>query len=242
MMETGWSARPVARQVGRSNLTVRSDESRFNLSSNDNRVRVWRPHGERFNATFALQRHTTPTAGVMVMGAIVYDTRPSLILIHDTLAAQWYFHDIRQPHVLPLLVGLSGAIFQQDNAQSHTKRMSQVCLRHTTTFPWPSRSPDLSPIEHILAHLRRGVGQPTSWVVEARLQQVGNEMSQDILRNLYASRAARIASCIRAKRVQILCCPQYNRPTVLCIACKSPKNETAPIQISAAPTPTELSE
>ncbi|GFX07693.1 hypothetical protein TNCV_4159621 [Trichonephila clavipes] len=47
-----------------------SDESRFNLSSNDNRVRVWRPHGERLNSVFALQRYTTPTAGVIVWGAI----------------------------------------------------------------------------------------------------------------------------------------------------------------------------
>ncbi|GFV09795.1 hypothetical protein TNCV_2598501 [Trichonephila clavipes] len=43
-----------------------SDESRFNLSSDDNRVRVWRPRGERLNPAFALQRHTAPTAGVMV--------------------------------------------------------------------------------------------------------------------------------------------------------------------------------
>ncbi|GFW71056.1 hypothetical protein TNCV_191471 [Trichonephila clavipes] len=39
-----------------------SDESRFNLSSDDNRVRVWRPRGEHLNPTFALQRHTAPRA------------------------------------------------------------------------------------------------------------------------------------------------------------------------------------
>ncbi|GFV03770.1 transposable element Tcb2 transposase [Trichonephila clavipes] len=42
-----------------------NDESRFNRSSDDNRVRVWRPCGERLNSAFVLQRHTTPTAGVM---------------------------------------------------------------------------------------------------------------------------------------------------------------------------------
>ncbi|GFX47324.1 transposable element Tcb2 transposase [Trichonephila clavipes] len=50
-------------------------ESRFNLSSNDNRVRVWRPRGERLNPAFALQRHTAPTAGVMLWGAMAYNTR-----------------------------------------------------------------------------------------------------------------------------------------------------------------------
>ncbi|GFY03265.1 transposable element Tcb2 transposase [Trichonephila clavipes] len=45
------------------NQVVFSDESRYNLSSDDNRVRVRRPGGERLNPAFALQRHT---AGVMV--------------------------------------------------------------------------------------------------------------------------------------------------------------------------------
>ncbi|GFX11898.1 uncharacterized protein TNCV_2996821 [Trichonephila clavipes] len=36
--------------------------------------------------------------------------------------------------------------------------------------------------------------------LEARLQQVLNEMSQDIIQNLYASMPDRIASCIRARR------------------------------------------
>ncbi|GFT16608.1 transposable element Tcb2 transposase [Trichonephila clavipes] len=119
MMEAGWSARRVARQLGRSDHVVRScwdqwiremsftrrqgsgcprqtsrredchivrnarvqptassaaiqaqvifsDESKFNHSNDDNRVRVWRPRGERLNPAFSLQLHTAPTAGVMV--------------------------------------------------------------------------------------------------------------------------------------------------------------------------------
>ncbi|GFW73738.1 transposable element Tcb1 transposase [Trichonephila clavipes] len=36
------------------NQAVFSDESRFNLSSNDNRARVWRSRSERVNPAFAL--------------------------------------------------------------------------------------------------------------------------------------------------------------------------------------------
>ncbi|GFW14276.1 transposable element Tcb2 transposase [Trichonephila clavipes] len=57
------------------NQIVFSDEFRFNLSSDDHRVCVWRPRGERLNPAFVLQRHTAPTAGVMVWGAIAYNTR-----------------------------------------------------------------------------------------------------------------------------------------------------------------------
>ncbi|GFS48876.1 transposable element Tcb2 transposase [Trichonephila clavipes] len=114
------------------------DESRFNLNSDDNRVRVWRPLGERLNPAFALQRHTTPTAGVMVWGAIAYNTRSLLVLIRGTMTAQWYVHDILQPHVLLLMQRLPKAISQQDNAGSHTARVSQDCFCTVTTLPWPA--------------------------------------------------------------------------------------------------------
>ncbi|KFM63304.1 Transposable element Tcb1 transposase, partial [Stegodyphus mimosarum] len=52
-----------------------SDESRFNLGSDDNRVRVWRARGERLNPAFAVQRHIAPTAGVMCNNRIVLTQR-----------------------------------------------------------------------------------------------------------------------------------------------------------------------
>ncbi|GFY08471.1 transposable element Tcb2 transposase [Trichonephila clavipes] len=48
----------------------------------------------------------------------------------------------------PFLNGLPGAILQQDDARSHTARVAQDFLRHFQTLPWPTRSPDLSPVEH----------------------------------------------------------------------------------------------
>ncbi|GFX50083.1 transposable element Tcb1 transposase [Trichonephila clavipes] len=141
-----------------------------------------------------------PTAGVMVWGAIAYNTRSLLVLISDIITAQRYVHDILQPHMLLLMQRLPEAIFQQDNAQPHTGRVSQDCFRIVTILPWPARSPDLSPIENIWNHLGRQVAHPTSLSkLEARLQQIWNEMSQDIIQNLYASTPDRIASCIRAR-------------------------------------------
>ncbi|GFW38857.1 transposable element Tc1 transposase [Trichonephila clavipes] len=45
---------------------VFSDESRFVLGTDDNRVRVWRRPGERYNSPHTVLRHTARTAGVMV--------------------------------------------------------------------------------------------------------------------------------------------------------------------------------
>ncbi|GFT26772.1 transposable element Tcb2 transposase [Trichonephila clavipes] len=137
------------------NQVAFSDESRCNLSSDDNLVCVGRPHGKRLNPAFDLQRLTTPTAGVMVWGAIAYNTRSPLVLISGTMT---------QPSDMPMtsnnhmcchshMQWLPGAIFQQDNARLQTARMSQDCLRTVTALTWPARSPDLSHIEHIWDHL-----------------------------------------------------------------------------------------
>ncbi|GFU60686.1 transposable element Tcb2 transposase [Trichonephila clavipes] len=45
---------------------VFSDESRFVLGTDDDRVRVWRRPGERYNSPHTVLRHTARTAGVMV--------------------------------------------------------------------------------------------------------------------------------------------------------------------------------
>ncbi|GFX18201.1 transposable element Tcb2 transposase [Trichonephila clavipes] len=188
------------RKVIQQSLEFKRRESRFNLSSDDNRVRVWRPRGERHNPAFDLQQHTFPTAGVMIWGVIAYNTRSPLVLIRGTMTAQKYVHGILQPHVLPLMQRLPGAIFQQDNSRPHTARVLQACLHGVTTLPWPARFPDLSPIEHIWDYLVWRIGHPTSLnELEDRLQQIWNEMSQDIIQNLYASMSDRIALCIRAR-------------------------------------------
>ncbi|GFW55492.1 hypothetical protein TNCV_118761 [Trichonephila clavipes] len=71
-MEAGWSA---------------SYESRLNLSSGDNSVHVGRPRSERLNPPFALQRHTTSTADVMIWSAIAYNAESPLVLIRGLMRA-----------------------------------------------------------------------------------------------------------------------------------------------------------
>ncbi|GFX94782.1 transposable element Tcb2 transposase [Trichonephila clavipes] len=81
------------------------------------------------------------------------------------MTAQRYVHDILQPHVLPLMQRLQGAIFQQDYARSHTARVllpflilpdSQICLQSS-----------------IYEIIWDGVEHPTSLnELEARLQQM----------------------------------------------------------------------
>ncbi|GFX01223.1 uncharacterized protein TNCV_4581891 [Trichonephila clavipes] len=89
------------------------------------------------------------------LGGIAYDSRSTLIVMRGTLTSQRYVDDILRPHVGPFLNGLPGAIFQQDYARPHTARVAQDFLRHFQTLPWPARSPDLSPVEHVWDQLKR---------------------------------------------------------------------------------------
>ncbi|GFV98354.1 transposable element Tcb2 transposase [Trichonephila clavipes] len=126
---------------------VFSDESRFVWGTDDNRVRVWRLPGERYNSPHTVLRHTARTACVMVWGAIAYDSRSTLIVMRGNLTGQRCVDDILRPHVGPFLNGLLGVIFQQDNARPHTARVAQDFLPTSfQTLPWPARSPDLFPV------------------------------------------------------------------------------------------------
>ncbi|GFU71822.1 transposable element Tcb2 transposase [Trichonephila clavipes] len=59
----------------------------------------------------------------------------------------WHVHDMH--HMCATHATAPMSHFQPDNARPHTARVSQDCLRTVTSLPWPARSPDLSPIEHI---------------------------------------------------------------------------------------------
>ncbi|GFX30459.1 transposable element Tcb2 transposase [Trichonephila clavipes] len=167
------------------NQVVFSYESRFNLRSDDNRVRVvWRPRAERLNLAFDLTttHHSHSWCdGMGCCSCIQYTVTPSIDpWRHDSPeVCPWHPETL----CVALMQRFPGAIFQQDNARPHTARVSQEFLRTVTTLPWLALSPDLYPIKHIWDHLGWRVGHPTSLIeLKARLQQIWNEMSQESYR------------------------------------------------------------
>ncbi|UYV67514.1 hypothetical protein LAZ67_5001032 [Cordylochernes scorpioides] len=182
---------------------VFSDESRFCLSSDSRRVRVWRRRGERSNPAANVERFTVRQRGIVVWGAIAYDSRSPLLRIQGTMTAKRYVDDVLRPVTLPYLQGVPNALYQQDNARPHTARISQQALQDVQMLPWPPYSPDLSPIEHvwdIIGRRLHALPQPRS--EDELWQMVEREwraIPQDAIRTLIDSLPRRVAACIAVR-------------------------------------------
>ncbi|KFM58838.1 Transposable element Tc1 transposase, partial [Stegodyphus mimosarum] len=179
---------------------VFSDESRLTLEADDHRVRVWKGRGQRSQSAFVLQRHTAITPGVMVWGAISYDSRSSLVILRTSLTVQRYIDTILRPVALRFMARHPGAIFQQDNARPHTARIYLDCLHAVDILPWPARSLDLSPVEHVWDMVDRQIRAPQNIAnLERQLMNAWQNVSEDDIRNLYHSSPRRIQACIATR-------------------------------------------
>ncbi|GFX39733.1 transposable element Tcb1 transposase [Trichonephila clavipes] len=98
------------------NKFVFTDESRICLQHHDGRIRVWRHHGERMLNSCVMNRHTSPSPGIMVWGGIGYHSHNPLVRIAKILNSQHHISEVLEPVVLPYLQGLTTTIFRQDNA------------------------------------------------------------------------------------------------------------------------------
>ena len=64
------------------------------------------------------------------MGAISYNQKSTLVIVHGILTAQRYINDILQPHLLPV-IDRQRQIFQYDNARPHTARATVNFLENS---------------------------------------------------------------------------------------------------------------
>jgi transposase len=99
-------------------------------------------------------------------------------------------------------------LFQQDNARSHTERetMDYLEQNNINVLPWPSKSQDLNPIEHLWDQLDKRVlqRQPPPQTLDQRRQMLQQEWrtiprNNDIVRNLIESMPRRCRAVLAAR-------------------------------------------
>lgn len=139
-----------------------SDESRFLLQFTDGRVRVWRRRGQDpFQDNVVAETEMFGGGSIMVWGCFTYDHKLQLKVVRQTLTGQRYIDNILQPIVYPHFRAHQAArpIFQDDNARPHRARVvtDSLAQEGIDKLPWPSRSPDMNPIEHCWDRIGRNV-------------------------------------------------------------------------------------
>ncbi|GFX22094.1 transposable element Tcb2 transposase [Trichonephila clavipes] len=170
-----WSLKHQHWSVGEWANVMFSDESRFSLSSDSRRVKIWRERGARFEPRNITERHHFPSRGVMVWAGIMMDGRTDLHFFNtEPVTAQRYRDEVLEPYV-HLFRGAVGPdfIFMDDNAPYHRAVLIDDFLEteNIQRMSWLANSPDLNPIEHVWDMLGRQIAalsHPSSSVTELK--------------------------------------------------------------------------
>ena len=176
-----------------------SDESQFLLRPVDGRARVWRMAGERLDNSKVVQIVQQGGGSVHVWGAIWKGGRSDLVRLQGTVNALRYcdvLHGFFTSVVLPV-----HSIFQQDNAPAHRSWLTSQFLEDLglQVLPWPARSPDLNPIEHVWDILGRRMKSRACLNLRElwdALREEWSSIPQEDLDNLILSMPRRVGQVI----------------------------------------------
>ena len=105
------------------------------------------------------------------MRAISNNSRSHLVFLQGKVNSARYVTHVVNTVLLSFIPQEGNVLFQQDNARLHTATATQRALRGVLQLPWSARTPDLSPIEHVLDTMKRGLtlsSEPATTIVELR--------------------------------------------------------------------------
>ncbi len=146
--------------------------------------------------------HLAHAPKVNVVAAIMTGGRTRLYIFEGIMNAA-VFSDILESALIPDMIGHFGDqdfVLAMDNDPKHRSaqvrnRVAEVAGDQMSIMPWPSRSPDLNPIENVWALLQAAVDMhPTSTKAQlkARLRIEWHKLSQKAIDNCVNSMPSRL--------------------------------------------------
>lgn len=177
---------------------VFSDESRFDLNTNDQQRRDWQLPGQRRNTNLPLAHHTARQPWVVVWGAISFHSRSPLVVICASLTTQRFVDDILRPAALPCISRNPGLTFEQDNSRPNMAIVFTVffVLAHHC-LGQQKRNIVLS--LRTLEHNVYGIPTSSKFSRSKSIDRSCHDIPQEDIRLLYHSMPSRITAFIRDK-------------------------------------------
>jgi DDE superfamily endonuclease len=166
-----------------------SDETKINRFCSDGRSWCWKGDGEGYKPQHVKQTVKHGGGSVMIWGCMTAHGPGFMCRILDKMN-QHLYKSILESELLKTIewydMEAEKVIFQQDNDPKHCARSVQEWLSEQPfeVLDWPPQSPDLNPIEHLWAILKRRLNQyerPPNGMIELweRIEAEWNKIDKD---------------------------------------------------------------
>lgn len=185
---------------------VFSDEKVFQ-SSHNGHIRVYRPRNSRYHERYIASTERSGRFSVNLWGWISAVSPGVTVNVENRLNSDVYVR-ILEHIMLPSVRGVyrnDNFIFQHDNCTVHTARRTVEWLQaqNINVLDWPSRSPDINPIENLWGLLqkklqsRRVIFHNREELLTAIMEE-WHTIPQDYFRNICLSMPRRLENVIAA--------------------------------------------